>query len=50
MILKIGIQVQDVKRGPRNFFGVRIFSGGFRIGSRKPCGPWVLSDWKEIRS
>jgi hypothetical protein len=35
MILKFGTQVKDVKRGPGNFFEVRIFSGGFRIGLQR---------------
>jgi hypothetical protein len=32
MTLKFGTQVEEVKIGLRDFFGVRIFSGGFKIG------------------
>jgi hypothetical protein len=35
MILKIATQVKKVKRGPQNFVGVRIFSGGFRMGLQR---------------
>jgi hypothetical protein len=31
MTLKFGTQIKEVKRGPRNFFGVRIFSGDFSM-------------------
>jgi hypothetical protein len=31
MALKFDTQVEEVKIGPRNFFGVRIFTGGFKM-------------------
>jgi hypothetical protein len=31
MTLKFGTQIKEVKRGTRNFFGVRIVSGGFSM-------------------
>ncbi len=35
MILKFGTQVKETKWGPRKFFWVRIFTGGFKIGLRR---------------
>jgi hypothetical protein len=35
MILKFETQVGEVKIGPRNFFRVRIFSGGFIMGLQR---------------
>jgi hypothetical protein len=40
MILKIGREVREAKRSPRNFFQVRIFSVGFKIGSKETL--WSL--------
>jgi hypothetical protein len=35
MILKFGTQAKEAKRGPRNFFWVKIFSGGFTMGLQR---------------
>jgi hypothetical protein len=35
MTLKFGTQVEEVKIGSRNFFGVRIISGGFKMGLQR---------------
>jgi hypothetical protein len=35
MTLKLGTQIEEVKIGPWNFFEVRIFSGGFKMGLQR---------------
>jgi hypothetical protein len=48
MILKFGTQVKDVKSD--FFLGQDLFWWLQNGGSKRPCGPWVLSDWEEMGS
>ncbi len=51
MTLKFGKQVEEVKIGPRNFFEVRIFSGGFKMGlQRKKFTPGLWATGKTYKA
>jgi hypothetical protein len=50
MILKMGTQVREAKRGPRIFLVQDLFWWLHNRAPKKPCGHWVLSDWKEMGS